>query len=475
MDFVKRTLSCNDLFELPRRKLILGIFVAVLTSFCWYAFFFVMRETMRIAFYWRDYSELLILTDKEVSFYNFVFAAVASIFGLCECFRFWFWRAKKFGENGIDHFRKSSILTDITASNAVFLSWFFRAATFFTMMGAINLTWCYFPLYPSWNFLWILVILFLFSDMWKTIRKVAFRKSRRWILISLTAIMIWSFFLSRIQIIDYRAVNQAYIDNNISLKYNIQYPKSDYYRMMVNRSLIVNIYMCYPGDSTSIDTPKVFVENEECGVDQLKEKLRESFENYYDEDKKLAFVVLRIDKNIRVKHVRQLQDHLRRIGLLRMAYKILPSDKDDCSRTVPYVLIRALPQHSDSDSDPIIPVSPYNYDISNYDAPIHVTLTPTGLFINDQPIDLQDMESTIRKFVLEHPDYLVVLDIDDQCTYNDYIRIFGELFKVFFNLRNEKSLEAYQIPFDDLSYEPRDEMLKRYGSKVYELTKTDKK
>ncbi len=173
----------NDLFKFPKWKFALGISVALVTSFCWYAFFYVMREAIRTICYWPTFHpshyELLILTDKEVLFYNFIFALIASIFGLSACFQFWFHRAKKYNESNISYLRQSSIFTDVTGLNAIFLHWFARAASIFAILGGMELTWCYFQLYPTFNFFWVLLILVLFLEMWKTIRKVAFRESRK--------------------------------------------------------------------------------------------------------------------------------------------------------------------------------------------------------------------------------------------------------------------------------------------------------
>ena len=52
---MRQRLIHSKLFDFPRWKLIAGIAIALLTSFCWYAFFYVMREAMRVVFYWKTY------------------------------------------------------------------------------------------------------------------------------------------------------------------------------------------------------------------------------------------------------------------------------------------------------------------------------------------------------------------------------------------------------------------------------------
>ena len=111
-----------------RWRLILGICIAILTSFCWYSFSYVMSEAIRFSFYVpfsiSRINYVLLLTDEEVLFYNFIFALIASIFGLSACFQILFHRARQYKEKSIEYIRRSSIFTDVTGLNSIFLFWF---------------------------------------------------------------------------------------------------------------------------------------------------------------------------------------------------------------------------------------------------------------------------------------------------------------------------------------------------------------
>jgi len=449
----------------------LGIFIALLTSFFWYAFFYVMRELMRIYFYLTiyyyhsTYYELLILTDEEVFFYNFVFALIASIFGLSASFQFWFHRAKRFNENSMEYFRKSSIYTDATGLNAIFLHWFARAAFFFAVYAGIEHTWCYFQLYPGWIFFWVLLIVVLFMEMWKTIRKVAFRESRRWILFSAVGIIVWSFLLSNIQIVDYHGVNNVYLNSSVTRKYQMQYPKSDYYRVIENRSLIVDIHLCFPSGVTMDSLPKVFVNQKESGFEFFHDKIEEALQNYYEMDKRLVTAVLHIDRQMPMKYVKMLQKYLSCNDLRRIGYRIFPDDQRECAVTH-FAILRQLPPCPDSY---IAKKNPQWFNIDGYEK-IFIKLTPAGLYVDKESKNWSDINDAVRKFVSQHSNYLVVLDIDEHCVYDDYAKMWGTLFKIFSELRNEESILLYNKQIDELSGEQQDEIInQRLPSRIYEL------
>ena len=464
----KWTVHNDSLFVFPRWKLILGISIALLTSFCWYAFFYVVRELMRISFYWvASHSsgfELLILTDKEVLFYNFVFALIASVFGLSACFQFWFHRAKGYNENSIGFFRKSSIFTDVTGLNAIFLYWFANVSFAFAVFGGILHAWCYFQLYPGWIFFWVYIIVVLFMEMWKTIRKVAFRESRRWILFSTIGIVVWSFLLSRIQFIDYKEINNVCLNSSVTRKYQIEYPESDYFRKTENRSLVVDIHLCFPIGVKMDSLPKVFVNQKESGFDHFHEKIDEEFQKRNEKDHRLITAVLHIDKQMPMKYVKILQEYLTCNEIKKIGYRVFPAGQGVCARTTSYTILRQLPPCSNPEISPEI--LQWN-NTEDYEL-LPVRLTPSGLYINGLLQNRHNMEFYIQKFVIDHSNYLIVLEIEDDCLYDDYIKAFSTIFNTFSNLRDDASLQNYAKLFDDLTSEQQEEILKRYRVMIYE-------
>ena len=68
----------TELFEIPKSRLIMGLFAGLFFAFCFYAFMYLTRESFRFASLTVDY-DLWILTDNEVRFYNLIFAFISVI------------------------------------------------------------------------------------------------------------------------------------------------------------------------------------------------------------------------------------------------------------------------------------------------------------------------------------------------------------------------------------------------------------
>ena len=66
----------TELFKIPKSKLIMGLFAGLFFAFCFYSFLYLTRESFRLVSLTEDY-DFWILTDKEVGFYNLIFAFIS--------------------------------------------------------------------------------------------------------------------------------------------------------------------------------------------------------------------------------------------------------------------------------------------------------------------------------------------------------------------------------------------------------------
>lgn len=68
-----------------------------------------------------------------------------------------------------------------------------------------------FSLYPEYNYIFILIVIVLFSQTWNTISLSFKRKGQKWMLISGVLLSITAFGISRINLIDYKTINLNYL------------------------------------------------------------------------------------------------------------------------------------------------------------------------------------------------------------------------------------------------------------------------
>jgi len=165
-----------------------------------------------------------------------------------------------------------------------------------------------------------------------------------------------------------------------------------------------------------------------------------------------------------MRYVKMLQESLTCSGLRKIGYRVFPAGQGVCTRTTSYTILRQLPPCSNPE------ISPEILQWNNTEAHplLPIQLTPNGLYINGLLQNWQKMEFYIQKFITDHSNYLIVLEIEDDCLYDDYIKAFSTIFKTFSNLRNDASLQKYAKLYDDLSSEQQEEILKRYQVMIYE-------
>ena len=199
--------------HIPKPRFTIGILIGLSYSFVSYAFLYLMREFFRVFSLTEDF-DMWILTESEVYFYNFFFAFVAVIVGQSVCFSFWLDRPRKIFGNR--HFRRTKIINDQRFLHWYFLSWFSKLAFLFGILFGHLFQGGFhdFSLYPDYNFMFVMIVVVLFLQTWNSIRPTFRRKSFKWMLASAAIVSIVAFGLSRINLIDYKAINQNQLEKN---------------------------------------------------------------------------------------------------------------------------------------------------------------------------------------------------------------------------------------------------------------------
>ena len=198
---------------LKKKEITLSIVLGLFYSFTFYSFLYISRETIRLLSITDEY-DIWILSDKEVNFYNLFFAFLSLIFAQSICLSQWFGKSR----------RKSAIINDQLCLNNFFLCWFSQLAILYGLffgipgMGGFYV----FSFYPKYNYLFIFILIVLFLQTWRSIRRIYKRKALKWMLYSAVIISILAFSLSRINLVDYRRINHICLEKNIAHKYNLE-------------------------------------------------------------------------------------------------------------------------------------------------------------------------------------------------------------------------------------------------------------
>lgn len=452
-----------DFIQISRFKIIIGILVGLFFAFAFYSFIYLIREVFRILSVTETY-DLWILTDKEVYFYNLIFAYISVIIGQSIAFLFWLDRPKSIFRK--QNLRKTTILNDQRAINWYFLSWFSKLAIVFGLMFGLTFRGGFyvFSLYPDYNYIFILIVIVLFLQTWNTISLSSKRKGQKWMLISGVLLSIIAFGISRINIIDYKTINHNYLKKNIHYNYNLELPESDSYKRIEKRSLTENIYLV---DSKQNENESIIiVDNEQISFEKLHEKIIEWQSVRYKYDVPFMVYRLHIHKSIKMDFVNQVKKELTKSNVSRIAYAVVPANNEYDKRFYQdYSFSMLLPNWK---ADWMNPKT--IKDLNKVQNIIEIKQTEFDYLINDTLVKTNRIKSTIKRLIQENSDYIIKFYVNDNAVFSDYFKVLLSLKEAVNELRNLYSEKKFFKQYDLLDYEEATEVRQKFPFRIFEIT-----
>jgi hypothetical protein len=465
-NFLQREL---DFSKISRFKLIIGVLAGLLFSFALYSLLYLIREVFRILSVYEVY-DFWVLTDKEVHFYNLIFAYISAIIGQSITFTFWFERPKRFFKN--QNHRITSIINDQRALNWYFLSWFSKLAVAFGIMFGFTFRrgFYVFSLYPDYNYMFILFVVVLFLQTWNTIRLTFRRNSLKWMLSSFVIISAISFGLSKVNLIDYQVIYSNYLQKNIHYNYTLELPEADCYTSIEKRSLTENIYLVESKQTKN--EPIIIVDNEIIAIDKLHEKIieRQSMRNDYD----IPFMTYRlhIHKSIKMEFVNKLKNELTKSGVSRVAYGVVPSNYTFDKRYYQdFSFSMRLPNWN---ADWINQEAIYK-DLNNIQNIIEIKHQANECLINDSLVKKHQIKDCIKSIIQQNSDYIIKFHVNDEVDFSDYFKVLSSAKSAVNELRNEYAVIKYSKQYDVLFDEKELEVRQKFPFRILEITTEFKK
>jgi len=300
-----------------------------------YSFSYLLREIVRLYSITEKY-DIWVLSDQEMNFYNLFFAYLSLIFAQSFCLSQWFNRTRKPFEKV--NLSRKAIQNEQRFLNFVFVYWFSQLALLYALfIGIISPGFYVFSFYPEYNFLFILMLIVLFSYTWITIIRVYKRKAFKWMLFSAILISVLAFAFSRINLVNYHKINEMVLEKNIAHKYKLELAETNTFDWYFYRYL-GDIYLVNPSDTAESKEPLILFHNHYSLDDYGKELAFDEFEqnllNYIKSREKYSFspnsfAILYIDKSIKMLYVKRLQKILADVGFYRIGYAVIPKDREE--------------------------------------------------------------------------------------------------------------------------------------------------
>ncbi len=457
----------TELFKIPISRLIAGLLAGLFFAFCFYALLYLTRESFRFVSLTADY-DLWILSDKEHSFYNLVFAFISVIFAQSVCFSFWLNRPQQFFSK--QKLQRKTILNDQSTLNTYFLLWFSELAVMYgltfgpTFQGGFYA----FSFYPKYNYVFVLILLVLFLQTWNSIRRTNKKQSLKWMFCSAILCSAIAFGLSKVNLIDYRGLNNIALQKNIAYQFKLEVPASDSYDCKVeSQSLMKDIYVVR-NKQNEHSTPKIFIDNHEVTLNNAGATILEFQNTLQEADIYLCTYRLHIDKTIKMSFVTKIQHELMNVNALRVAYSVVPTDAElNKNYYKNFVFLTRLPGNDlmNADGDDRLKA------LNRFANVIEITNPETDVYtINGQPCRAEGLKKTIKACIISNSDYIVCFHINGNSVFSDYINVLTKTKAAINELRNEYALLTFRNEFVNLTDEQSHEAIKKYGYRIFDVT-----
>jgi len=401
---MKKLIFNNNRFNIPKLQIAAGIFIGLFFAFTFYLLLCGAREILRFLLIDEDFNTWKLSTN-EANFYNLFFAFISLILGQSICFIYWFNRNRGKLQK---HRLYKSVVNDQQFLNFSFVFWFAKIgavfAFLFSSLGGFDVD----SIYPHYRYIFILIIIVLFLQTWVSIRRV-FRNSLKYLLLTALIISVLSFGLSKINIIDYRIINNYVASKNIHIKYNLTLPKME-------SDLWFKKHYFYAYELIHI----IINHKSEVYLNKI------DYDDNYAYETGLKFAYLYIDKAANYRVVDSVKNLLLDNNIRRIAYAA--KRKNDNNQMVVFFQHRLNFKSSES---PALSDFPDLYPIE----------------ISNSSINIKEL---IKEGIKNHPEYVVNYSFNLDIDFGSYFYVRETVYNTIYEIREEYSLARYSIPFDDL-------------------------
>ncbi|MDH5609379.1 MAG: hypothetical protein OEY56_07855 [Cyclobacteriaceae bacterium] len=475
--------------EIKRYILIIGLLLWTQTAYIFYAFFQLYREGLRFLTGQLGDRVLLVLTPTENYIYNLFYAAIASSLGFSIAMRFTL-------QNFINRANRRTLsLARRTLNSEGFWTWSFLL--WFGKLGSMLGIWYIIfamqydlDLIKEFPLMLALLPVVLFYSSWPSLYKLIRLNKAKWFFGITFVFVSMTFVFAFKNFIDYKKLNDNILSNSPQHVYDLRKPYSQSQQRIYQQSIMFDVYVVK--DTISTEEPVIFFDWIENSVRlaEIQNAVKEELEKVSVYEQYQLTANLHIDERIPIRQIIPILSGFRKAGLRKIQfstgrkYSRYPAD---------YPLFRnsgiqkVLPLYFERfstflDSAEQIDLTGKRFKLSEslmyrngilkcYNR-IEINVNQEFVTLNNQSIELLDLEQIVYSFIGKYsPDYVIVLNSDDDITYGRYIEILDILWTQVDRLRNEMSLELYNQPFDYWYWEhERDTIKGQYPRNILEWT-----
>jgi len=446
MSLVKGFLRPKFRNNIATNKYIVGVIVGLLMAFFLYALQYMTREMMRVSSISED--DIWILSETEVSFYNLTFAFIAVIVGQSFCLEYWFNRPKNNFKARPG--RWSTVVHEQRFMNWYFLAWFSKLATMYGLLFCTSGLGHFYLMsfFPEYNYMFVLMIIVLFLQPWNGLLLTFKKRALKWMGASLVAVSILSFGLSKIDIVDYKTLNQNVLNRKLDVKYNLSLPKSKIYEDKFRRFRNIPNISIVTSKNSDKSLPLLFVGQIQIDKEKLPEKMLQIRSKQHAELQNFMPAFLRIDKEVPMSFVHEIKRELTFVNLHLINYLVIPEDAAYDEKYYTgwnrVYLSRMNTDYFAPDDDE------YLFKARAVSNRIEISISNKGYEINGSVIPKKDLVALLKKRLTQDLDYAIVLTFKEDINYGTYFGMISKVNEAIYVIRDEMAFKGYGMDFKTL-------------------------
>ncbi len=450
---------------ISRQRLTSGIILWITYSYILYAFFYLLREVFRILTSGFGEQLLLVLNTKENLIYNLFYASIASSLGYIFSLKF------VLRNSTITQSKRSKFFIRRTINDGDFFSWSFLF-WFGKITSALGIWYLMFPLQFDIDFLSVfphLLFLFpivVFLSTWPSLRMFLGQKSRQWMIVSFAMFSTMSFVFAYKDFIEVDKINHNILKNSVEYSYGLAVPGSDYHKPISRRYLAIDMYLV--NDSvTSMPIAFLTDANNPMEINDVTENLVLKHGELSELEKYQTVINLHIDKDVQLSHVNKLKREIRSARFDRINYSTFkmhskypsnhPFFKNSGIEQILYPIYSELEVFLDSAE---------NLDFSKYTIRIpeaarhrffyykkynrvEIKVEREMVYVNGKQFSKAKLHAILHELIKKYsPNFAIIYTASDDIKYERYIEFLDLIYSVYYQLKNEMSLELFNKSFE---------------------------
>ena len=432
-------------------KLVSGVVMALLMTFVFYFFSCVMLEAFRVMTLTPEY-DIWVPSEKERSFYQLFFAFVSAVLAQSFCLAYWFDGPRRFFERNL---------------NWYFLYWFAKVLLCWFCIFGFPGAFYAFSLYPDFKHLFVLLIIVLFLHPWVAMRQAFKRKTVKWMALSAALVTILAFGMSRINMVDYKSLENAFLSRNVPHRYSLELPETDAVLKMQRASLSKIVYLVQDKDEPEPQC-LVIVDGKIVDLPTFSGSMEDWRLCHNEADIPLLTCCLNIDKKVKMKDVDEVLQALADIRFYRIQYAAVPKHRELDVRYYNFLALHAMR----------LPIRFYGDSIYQQwvegvgEIPNQIIVTSLGAEtydVNGTLVEGAECKTIFKELIRQNLDYIIRLKVDGEMLYGDYMTVVASAREALDELKDEYAMKKYLRRMNQMcSYEEEMEIHNHFPFRFFE-------